>query len=90
MSNPDNHSTKPRSEQEPARTASAEVAQSDWGSAAHELTEAMQAVTNYVAAAQIEAGSAHSAPRLHEILHKASLQLQRANIALKQLRGHLE
>jgi hypothetical protein len=90
MSNPDNHSTRHSSEQAPAGT-SVEVAQPDLVAIAHELTEAMQAVTNYVAAAmQVEASSAHSDPRIHEILHKANLQVLRANFALRQLRGHLE
>jgi hypothetical protein len=93
MSSPASQLTSERLiEQAPTGAASGDTAQSGLALAAIELTEALQALTSYVAAAvQVEAvDPEHSAPRIHEILRKANLQVLRANSALKQLRENLE
>jgi hypothetical protein len=58
----------------------------------HEMAEALQAVTNYVAAAQRIAGdgSEESTRRLCEMLEKATIQTLRVNKAFRLVRAHAD
>lgn len=69
-----------------------DTSQRECAAIAYEMAQALEAVTNYVAAAQriASGGAGDSTSRLSEILEKAVTQTLRVNKAFRLLRAHTD